>query len=321
MQKPKIIFIDSVHPILRERLTKMGFKCLDYTTNSRQEILSVISTFTGAVIRSKFTIDKEILDRAINLKFIARSGAGLENIDLDYAKKKNVKIYNSPEGNRTAVGEQAVGMLLSLFNNLNRADAEVREGIWDREGNRGHELSGKTVGIIGYGNMGSAFAQRLQGFECNVIAYDKYKKGFGGGLAKEVSLDTLFEEADVVSLHTPLTDETRNLIDDEFIRSFAKNIYIINTARGQSLNTLDLVEGLKSGKVLGACLDVLEYEKMSFEKLDSEKLPEPFQYLTKSDKVILSPHIAGWTHESYVKLSTFLADKIERDLANYLTER
>ena len=292
----------------------MGFKCLDYTNNSRKEILSVISAFTGAVIRSKFTIDSAFLDRAINLKFIARSGAGLENIDLDYAKTKNVKIYNSPEGNRTAVGEQAVGMLLSLFNNLNRADSEVRKGIWDREGNRGHELSGKTVGIIGYGNMGSAFAQRLLGFECKVLAYDKYKKGFGDKLVKEVSLETIFKEADILSLHTPLTKETRDLIDDEFIRSFEKNIYIINTARGQSLNTSDLVNGLKSGKVLGACLDVLEYEKTSFEKLDSSKLPEPFQYLINSDKVILSPHVAGWTHESYVKLSTFLADKIEKNL-------
>ncbi|MBT6438617.1 MAG: hydroxyacid dehydrogenase [Flavobacteriales bacterium] len=318
MKSNKIIFIDSVHPILRERLTQMGFKCLDYTNNSRQEILSVISTFTGAVIRSKFKIDKEILDRAINLKFIARSGAGLENIDLDYAQQKNVAIYNSPEGNRTAVGEQAVGMLLSLFNNLNNADAEVRKGIWDREGNRGHELAGKTIGIIGYGNMGSAFAQRLQGFECNVIAYDKYKSDFGNKLVTEVSMETLFKKADVLSLHTPLTDETKHLINDEFIRSFEKNIYIINTARGQSLNTSDLVDGLKSGKILGACLDVLEYEKTSFENLETTKLPAPFQFLINSKKVILSPHIAGWTQESYVKLSTFLADKIEKDLTNYI---
>ncbi|MBL4624541.1 MAG: 2-hydroxyacid dehydrogenase [Flavobacteriales bacterium] len=317
MSKNKIIFIDSVHPILRERLTEKGFKCLDYTTNTRKEVLSVISSFTGAVIRSKFKIDKEILDRAINLKFIARSGAGLENIDLDYAQQKGVTVYNSPEGNRTAVGEHALGMLLNLFNNLSRADLEVRMGIWDREGNRGHELAGRTVGIIGYGNMGSAFAQRLQGFECNVIAYDKYKSGFGNDYVQEVSIETIFEEADVVSLHTPLTDETRYLINDEFIRSFTKNIYIINTARGLTLNTVDLVNGLKSGKVIGACLDVLEYEKTSFENLNKDSLPEAFQFLTESDQVILSPHIAGWTHESYVKLSSFLADKIEKDLSDY----
>ncbi len=216
MTKPKVIFIDSVHPILRKRLTKMGFKCLDYSTNTRAEILQVISSFTGAVIRSKFTFDKEVLDRAIRLKFIARSGAGLEYINLHYAQKKGVRVYNSPEGNRTAVGEQAIGMLLNLFNNLNRADREVRDGIWEREGNRGIELAGKTVGIIGYGNMGSAFAQCLQGFDCKVLAYDKYKKGFGNKYVTACSLEKIQNEADIISLHTPLTDETTNYIDDEF---------------------------------------------------------------------------------------------------------
>ena len=247
---------------------------------------------------------------ADKLKFIARAGAGMENIDVAYAESKGIKCLHAPEGNKDAVAEQTIGMLLGLFNNLFKANKEVREGKWIREGNRGVELMGKTVGIIGYGNMGSAFAERLKGFGANVLVYDKYKKGFGTDFIKETSLEEIFKNADVLSLHTPLTAETNYLINDSFINKFSKNIYIINTARGKCLNTSDLVKNLKSGKVLGTCLDVLEYEMVSFEALDTKQLPEAFQYLIQSDKVVLSPHIAGWTNESNEKIARVLAEKI-----------
>jgi D-3-phosphoglycerate dehydrogenase len=237
-------------------------------------------------------------------------GAGMENIDVAYAEKNGIACVNSPEGNRDAVAEHALGMLLALFNNLIKANTEVRNGKWLREENRGLELCGKTVGIIGYGNMGAAFAQRLQGFGVKVLAYDKYKTNFGNDFVKESSLQEIFEQADILSLHTPLTDETNYLINNAFIKQFKKNIYIINTARGKCLNTADLVANLESGKVLGACLDVLEYEAVSFEGIDAKEMPQPMQYLMKSDKVILTPHIAGWTKESNIKLAEFLAQKI-----------
>ena len=234
----------------------------------------------------------------------------MENIDVEYAESKGIRCLHAPEGNRDAVGEHALGMLLSLFNNLCRANKEVREGKWIREGNRGIELMGKTVGIIGYGNMGSAFAERLKGFGVKILAYDKYKAGFGNTTVTESTLQQLFDEADVLSLHTPLTDETAYMINDAFIGSFRKAIYIINTARGKCLDTAALVKNLQSGKVKGACLDVLEYESVSFEKLDASALPAPMQYLIQSDRVILSPHIAGWTHESNYKISRILAEKM-----------
>ena len=234
----------------------------------------------------------------------------MENIDVVYAESKGIKCLCAPEGNKDAVAEQTIGMLLSLFNNLNRADKEVREGKWIREGNRGVELMGKTVGIIGYGNMGGAFAERLKGFGVNVLVYDKYKNNFGNDFIKETTLEDIFKNADILSLHTPLTDETHSLINDAFINQFSKNIFIINTARGKCMNTSDLVKNLKSGKVLGACLDVLEYEMVSFEALNTNELPEAFQYLIKSDNVLLSPHIAGWTHESNEKIARILAEKI-----------
>ena len=306
----KILFIDSNHSLLHETLIKAGHTCdLNYNW-TKEEIENNIHLYDGVVIRSKIKITKDIIDKAPKLKFIARAGAGMENIDVAYAESKGIKCLCAPEGNRDAVGEHAIGMLLSLFNNLCKADNEVREGKWIREGNRGIELMGKTVGIIGYGNMGSAFADRLKGFGVNILVYDKYKKNFGSEQIKEVSLEQLFAETDVLSLHTPLTDETHYLINDAFINKFSKNIYIINTARGKSLNTADLVKNIKSEKVSGACLDVLEYEMVSFENLDSTALPEAFQYLTKSNKVILSPHIAGWTIESNEKIAKILAEKI-----------
>jgi D-3-phosphoglycerate dehydrogenase / 2-oxoglutarate reductase len=306
----KILFIDSNHQLLHETLQKAGHTCdLNYHW-TKEEILANIHKYEGIVIRSKIKITAEIIDKAINLKFIARAGAGMENIDVTYAESKGIKCLHAPEGNRDAVAEHALAMLLSLFNNLCRANKEVREGKWIREGNRGVELKGKTVGVIGYGNMGSAFAERLKSFGVKILVYDKYKKNFGNDQIIETSLEQIFEEADVLSLHTPLTEETHYLINDAFINKFKKNIYIINTARGKSLNTADLVKNMRSGKVLGACLDVLEYELVSFENIDSQNLPEPFRYLAQSDKVILSSHIAGWTVESNEKIAQLLAEKI-----------
>ena len=306
----KILFIDSNHPLLHETLEKAGHTCDLFYQWSKEEIENNIHLYDGIVIRSKIKITKDSIDKATKLKFIARAGAGMENIDVEYAVQKGIKCLHAPEGNRDAVAEHAIGMLLTLFNNLTRADKEVREGKWIREGNRGVELMGKTVGIIGYGNMGSAFAERLKGFGVNVLVYDKYKKNFGNEFIKESTLEDLFKNADVLSIHTPLSEETYYMINDSFINSFSKNIYIINTARGKSLHTADLVKNLKTGKVSGACLDVLEYERISFEALDTLQLPEAFQYLIQCDQVILSSHIAGWTHESTEKIAKVLADKI-----------
>lgn len=306
----KILFIDSNHQLLHETLRKAGHICdLEYRW-TKEQILNNIHLYDGIVIRSKIKITKEIIDKAINLKFIARAGAGMENIDVPYAESKGIKCLCAPEGNKDAVAEHAIGMLLSLFNNLCRADKEVRTGKWIREENRGVELFGKTVGIIGYGNMGSAFAERLKGFGVNILVYDKYKKNFGNDFINETTLENIFEKSDIISLHTPLTDETHYLINDAFINNFKKNIYIINTARGKCLNTADLVKNIRSGKVSGVCLDVLEYEVISFEGLDTKELPEAFQYLIASDKVIFSSHVAGWTHESNEKIARILAEKI-----------
>lgn len=309
----KILFVDTVHPILEERLTKNNFYCEHDYLSSKEIIEEKIDQYYGLVIRSRFPVDKQLLDKATTLKFIARSGAGLENINVAYAEQKGIKVFNSPEGNMDAVGEHTIGMLLMLFNRLKKGDSEVRRGVWDREGNRGLELSGKTIGIVGYGNMGSALAKKLQGFNCNVIAHDKYKKNFSSNMVKEVNLTTLFKETDVLSLHLPLSEETYHYVNREFLNQFEKPIYIINTARGDNLCLADLVEALKDKKVLGACLDVLEYETKSFEDINSKELPESFRYLSKAKNVVLSPHVAGWTVESYKKLSSFLADKIEKE--------
>ncbi|MBL7883025.1 MAG: 2-hydroxyacid dehydrogenase [Bacteroidia bacterium] len=306
----KILFVDSNHPLLHETLINAGHSCdLNYHWSSN-EIIDHIHLYDGIVIRSKIKLTKDIIDKGVKLRFIARAGAGMENIDTEYAKSKGIACIHAPEGNKDAVAEHTLGMLLSLFNNLCRANNEVRKGKWIREGNRGIELMNKTVGIIGYGNMGSAFAQRLKGFGVNILVYDKYKKGFGNEYIKEVSMEKLFAETDVLSLHTPLTEETSYLINDRFINKFHKNIYIINTARGKCLNTADLIKNLNSGKVLGACIDVLEFEAVSFENIDSENTPQAFKELIESDKVLLSPHIAGWTHESNEKIARVLAEKI-----------
>lgn len=306
----KILCIDSNHAVLHETLIEHGFHCDLFWDKSKEELIHIIPQYDAIVIRSKFKITKEILDAAINLKCIGRVGAGMENIDVEYALSKGIKCVHAPEGNRVAVGEHAMGMLLMLLNHLKRADDEVRNGIWKRAENRGYEIAGKTIGIIGYGHMGSSFAKRLQGFECTILAYDKYKTHFGNEFVKETTLPEIFEKADIVSIHLPLTEETKYCINAEFIQSFKKHIYLINTARGKCLNTEHLVDTIESGKVLGACLDVLEYESTSFENIDITTLPAPMQYLLKSDKVILTPHIAGWTHESNYKMSKIIAEKM-----------
>lgn len=306
----KILHLDTNHPLLLAQLNNLGFTNDEDYTSSKKDIEAKIGLYDGIIIRSRFTIDKQFLDKAKNLKFIGRVGAGLENIDCDYALKKGVELIAAPEGNRNAVGEQTLGMLLSLFNKLNKADREVREGKWLREANRGIELDGKTVGIIGYGNMGKAFAKKLRGFNVEVLCYD-IKDNVGDKNCLQVSLKEVQKKADVVSLHTPETALTIGMINTNFINQFSKPFWLINTARGKSVATKDLVNALKSGKILGAGLDVLEYEKASFENLFSSTLPEAFQYLITADNVLLTPHIAGWTIESKEKLAQTIVDKIK----------
>lgn len=306
----KIVFLDTVHPILEQRLTEKGFTCIDATQISREEILPLLKDAEGIVIRSRFSMDARFLENAPQLKFIARSGAGMENIDEEYCATRQITLLNAPEGNRNAVAEHALGMLLALFNKLISADADVRKGNWNREAHRGIELDGKTVGIIGFGNNGSAFAKKLRGFDVNVLAYDKYKRRFGNQFIKESSLEEIFEKADVVSFHIPQNEETIFMANDAFFSQFKKSIYLINLSRGKIVQTSALVKALKNEKVLGACLDVLEYEKSSFESFFEQELPADFNYILTSDKTILSPHVGGWTDESYFKLSDVLADKI-----------
>ncbi len=307
----KILIIDKTHPILVEKLNNNAFACVDFTGNSYEELSAIIHNYIGIIIRSRFSIDRNLIDKATNLKFIGRVGAGLESIDLEYAESKNINCINSPEGNMDAVGEHAVAMLLNLYNRINIANQEVKLGEWNREENRGMELSGKTVGIIGYGNMGSAFAKKLSGFNCKVISYDKYKHNYSDEYTQESSLDDIFSNADIISFHVPFTEETHYYFDGDFINSFAKNILILNTARGKVVKTSSLVKALESGKVIGAGLDVLEYEKSSFEGLANKtNLPADLVYLLNAENVIITPHIAGWTHESKIKLAEILADKI-----------
>lgn len=307
----KILHLDKNHSLLIQQLAAAGHQNVEDYTISKEETQRIIKDYDGIVIRSRFTIDREFLDAAINLKFIARVGAGLESIDIPYAEGKGIHLISAPEGNRNAVGEHALGMLLSLFNKLNQADKSVKAGNWRREAHRGIELEGKTVGIIGYGNMGKAFAKKLQGFDCEVLCYD-ILENVGDTHARQVTLKELQKKADVLSLHTPWTPLTDKMVDANFINAFAKAFYLINTARGKSVATSDLVEALKTGKILGAGLDVLEYEKLSFENLftDKETLPEALSYLLQADNVLLTPHVAGWTVESKRKLSQTIVDKI-----------
>ncbi|MDC6403826.1 MULTISPECIES: 2-hydroxyacid dehydrogenase [Maribacter] len=308
----KVLHVDRNHPLIIEQFNAMGFVNDEDYVSTKKAIEEKIGDYDGLIIRSRFTIDASFLDKAKHLKFIGRLGAGLENIDTRYAKSLGIFLAAAPEGNRNAVGEHALGMLLSLFNKLNKADAEVRNGKWDREGNRGVELEGKVVGIVGYGNMGKSFAKKLKGFDVEeVICYDIIG-GVEDENARQVGIMELHQRTDVLSLHVPQTDATIGMVNTEFLSKFHNDIWIINTARGKCINTADLVGALKSGKVLGAGLDVLEYEKSSFENMFAGKgLPEAFEYLTHAENVILSPHVAGWTVESKIKLAQTVVDKIK----------
>ncbi len=308
----KILHLDSNHALLLNQLNDLGFINEQDYTASKEIIETKINQYDGIIIRSRFTIDKQFLDKATNLKFIGRVGAGLENIDCEYASQKGIHLISAPEGNRNAVGEHALGMLLSLFNKFRKADTEVRNGKWLREENRGIELDGKTVGLIGYGNMGKSFAKKLRGFDVKVLCYD-IKPNVGDENCTQVSLEELQQKSDVLSLHTPQTSVTTNMINTDFINAFSKPFWLLNTARGKSVVTSDLVEALKSAKILGAGLDVLEYEKKSFENLFvNQEMPEAFQYLIKADNILLSPHVAGWTLESKQKLAQTIVDKIKK---------
>lgn len=308
----KILHIDSNHPLLRKQLQEAGFINHEDFNSSKEEIEYKIHEYHGIVIRSRFKIDRTFLDKATQLQFIARAGAGLESIDCEYAKTKNIELIAAPEGNRNAVGEHTLAMLLSIMNNLNKANSEIKSGQWNRESNRGHELDGKTVGIIGYGNMGKAFAKKLRGFEVEVLCYD-ILENVDDSNAKQVSLQKLQEKVDVLSLHLPWTPETDKMVNSTFINAFTKPFWLLNTSRGKNVVTADLVAALKSGKILGAGLDVIEYEKLSFESLfQNADTPDALKYLLESDNVILTPHIAGWTFESHEKLAQVIVDKIKR---------
>jgi len=305
----KILFVDETHPVLIESFEKLGYLCdfIPALLNSEDDLCD----YQGIIVRSK-KINKQVIQRTANLKFIGRVGAGMENIDIEFAEQRGVKCFNAPEGSRDAVGEHTVALLLAVMNKLVPADAEVRKGIWNRNGNWGSEIKGKTIGIIGYGNMGSSFAQKISGFGAEVIAYDKYKFNYTDQFVTETDLRTVFEKADILSLHVPITEETHYMVDDTFLQSFKKNIFLLNTSRGEVVKTTDLVKSMKSGKVLAAGLDVMEYEKHAFEKL--EDLPEDFQYLSEAKNVVFTPHVAGWTEESYYKLAKVLFEKIKKVL-------
>ncbi|WP_423148953.1 NAD(P)-dependent oxidoreductase [Rubrolithibacter danxiaensis] len=307
MNTKRILIVDDLHHEFQQEAEKLGFIVDNHPEYTLNDTLQVIADYTGLAIRSKFRVDREVIDAASNLKFVARAGAGLDNIDEVYLKEKNIICINAPEGNRDAVGEHAMGMLLILTNNLRKGDRQIRNGIWDREGNRGYELKGKTVGIIGYGFMGMSFARKLQGFGVQVIAYDKYKTGFSDDFAREVSMEEIVKHADVLSLHIPLTRETKRLVTREYLFHFRKPIFFLNTARGEIVNTADLLNAIDEGKILGAGLDVLEVEK--FPALKEQPW---YQKLVNNERVLLSPHVAGWSFESYKRISEVLAMKLQQ---------
>lgn len=301
----KILIVDDLHPAFKLKAIELGYEVDDRPLITRAETMAVIGTYDGIAVRTKFQIDRELFDAAPNLKFVARAGAGLDNIDVAHAEERGVILINAPEGNCDAVGEHAIGMLLSLANHFRKADQQVRSGIWDREDNRGWELKGKTVGIIGYGFMGQSFAKKLSGFGVQVIAYDKYKTGFSDQYVREVSMEEIVKFSDVLSLHIPLTSETRQLVTEEYLLHFKKPIFFISTARGEITSTRAVLDAIINGKIIGAGLDVLEVEK--FPKLAEQ---EWYTDLVNSGKVILTPHVAGWTFDSYRKISEVLAEKL-----------
>jgi D-3-phosphoglycerate dehydrogenase len=303
--KNNILIVDDIHPVFMEMAAAKGYQCDYKPTIKADEALQILGDYAGLVIRSKFQLNRQYLDTAKNLRFICRAGAGMDNIDEAYAAEKGIMLINAPEGNMDAVGEHAVGLLLSLMNNFNIADEQIRTGTWQREVNRGYELKGRTVGIIGYGFMGKSFAKKLSGFEVNVIAYDKYKTGFSDRYAREVSMEEIVKHSDVLSLHVPLTAETDGLINEEYLFHFKKPMFFINTSRGKTARVRAILDAIKQGKILGAGLDVLEVER--FPSLAEQ---EWFNELKQSGKVILTPHVAGWTFESYRKISEVMGSKL-----------
>jgi len=312
MNKPVILLIDTLHPAFIDTLKVNNISYVEGYHLSKEEILESEHLYNGMAIRSRFKLDESFLNKLSKTVVIGRAGAGMENIDAIAAASNNIELVNAPEGNKDAVGEHAIGMLLALNNHLLRVNNELKNGIWKREENRGIEIQGKTIAIIGFGNMGKAMAKKLQGFDANIIVYDPYINisEEQHPYVKQVGLNEIFEQADIISLHLPLTEETNQMVNDDFLNRFRKEITLINTARGKVVNTQALVNAMKSGKVKYAALDVLEYESISFENLDASKLPEAFQYLIQSDRVLLSPHIAGWTLESNIKIATTLANKM-----------
>lgn len=307
----RVYFVDTVHPILADRLIEAGYSCIDVSTQSHSDLKTTLSDAYGIVVRSRFAMNEDLLAGAPLLKFIARSGAGMENIDVKWCEQSGIVLHNAPEGNRNAVAEQALGMLLALMNKLHTADREVRNGLWEREANRGYELEGKTVGILGYGNNGAAFARKLQGFDVKVLAYDKFKSGFENAFVREVTMQDIFNHADVLSLHIPQDESTLRLINADFINKMQKPFWLLNLSRGKIVCTQDVLNAIDARKIMGAALDVLEFESSSFEQwLNPANATPVLQRLLKHPKVMLTPHVGGWTHESYFKLSNVLANKI-----------
>lgn len=303
----KVLIVDQIHEVLIKELEQIGVQC-DYKPSiTYLDALNCIHNYQGVVIRSKFRVEKEFMQMAVNLKFIARAGAGTDNIDEKAAAEYGIEIFNAPEGNANAVAEHTLGMLLSLMNNMAKADKEVRNKIWDREGNRGFELDGLVVGIIGYGFMGPAFAKKLRGFDVSVIAYDKYKQGYSNDFVSEVSLEEIFERSDVLSLHIPLTDETLRMVNDSFFAKFKKPIWFINASRGEIVDSKALINAIRSNKIKGAALDVLHSEKFPMKDTDAQY----FEDLSQMSNIIFTPHVAGWSYESYEKISIVLFNKIK----------
>lgn len=307
----KVFFLDTVHPILAERLIQSGeYECIEAHDWTKEQCETQLTDAHGIVIRSRFTMNESFLQFAPKLQFIARSGAGMENIDETYCLNRGIQLYNAPEGNRNAVGEHALGMLLSMMNKIHTANRDVKNGIWDREGNRGVELDGKTVGIIGFGNNGKAFAKKLRGFDITLLAYDKYKTGFGDDFVIEATLEALLRKSDVISFHIPQNEETIYFANQEFFDALGKPIYLLNLSRGKIVETKSLIDSISKGTTISAGLDVNEFEKKSFEEFFDTADNEELKFLLESDKILLTPHVGGWTAESYYKLSSVLADKI-----------
>ncbi|MEC5147288.1 NAD(P)-dependent oxidoreductase [Chitinophaga sp. 212800010-3] len=303
----KVLITAKTHPYLVEQLETKGFEVIYQPSISYDEVYRLIADCVGLIVTTRIHVDRHIIDNARQLQWIGRLGSGMELIDVPYAESRGIHCVSSPEGNRDAVGEQAVGMLLCLLNNTLKSNLELRQGIWERDGNRGFELNGRTVGIIGYGNTGSTFAHKLQGFDVKILAYDKYKKGYGSGNVKESTLEEIFREADVVSLHLPLTTETKHLGNTAFFASFAKPVWFMNTARGKLVNNRDLIAALQAGKLSGACLDVLENEKLS---TYNEEEKEQLDWLLKASNVVVTPHIAGYSHEASIKMARIVLEKL-----------